>query len=347
MKIPIANVYYLLCYAWRHSHDSGVVDLAELGRFDQIHDLFGKILSEGTFRLIRQGLDRGYVEVSEDIPGVRGRVDLAATIKRGLLRRGRIACRYGELSHDVPHNRILRAALYELLKLEALAPEVRTEVGLAYRRLADVPLVRLDRGLFQKLQLDRNRHLYRFLISVCWLIREGLLVDQATGKTRFRDFRHDEATMWKLFEAFVTEFYAREGTRFEVKGQGRISWHDAWAPVAEHLEYLPAMWADVLLASPERRIILDAKFYGRALDERFGSEKLRSTNLYQILAYLRNRQAAQPDGPRHEGVLLYPVVDKPLAVEVHLEGFRIRARGINLAQDWRLIHRDMLDVLQN
>ena len=347
MKIPIANVYYLLCYAWRHSHESGVVDLAELGRFDQVHDLFGKVLSEGTFRLLRQGLDRGYVEVSEDVAGVRGRVDVSETVKRGVRRRGRAACRYGELSYDVPHNRILRAALYELLKLEELAPEIRTEVGLAYRRLTDVPLVPFDRGLFRRLQLDRNRHLYHFLIAVCWLIREGILVDQTTGKSRFRDFRRDEATMWKLFEAFVTEFYAREGMGFDVKGQGRIPWHAAWSPVAEHLEHLPAMWADVLLESPDRRIILDAKFYQRALDERFGTQKLRSSNLYQLLAYLRNRQAARPEGPRHEGVLLYPVVDSPLAVEVYLEGFRIRARGINLAQDWPLIHRDMLAVLQN
>ena len=33
--------------------------------------------------------------------------------------------------------------------------------------------------------------------------------------------------------------------------------------------------------------------------------RLRSDHLYQLLAYLRNREATEP-GPRHEGVLLYP-----------------------------------------
>ena len=53
--------------------------------------------------------------------------------------------------------------------------------------------------------------------------------------------------------------------------------------------------------------------------------------------YLRNRQATRPDGPRHEGILLYPQVGgQPLRAEVRLEGFRIQARTVDLNQDWRL-----------
>ena len=105
------------------------------------------------------------------------------------------------------------------------------------------------------------------------------------------------------------------------------------------------MEADVLLDSPERRIILDTKYYSEPLSTRYGSDKLRSEHLYQILAYLRNREAAKA-GPRHEGILLYPVVDAPTAVDVRLEGFSIRARSINLAQDWRGIHADMLALIE-
>ena len=52
------------------------------------------------------------------------------------------------------------------------------------------------------------------------------------------------------------------------------------------------------------------------------------------------------EGARHEGILLYPEVDTPLAADIRLEGFRIRARTINLSQDWRFIHRDMLRVIE-
>ena len=66
---------------------------------------------------------------------------------------------------------------------------------------------------------------------------------------------------------------------------------------------IPVMDADIILESPERRIILDTKFYRDALTRGRGpgAGKLHSNNLYQLLAYLRNRQATRPDGARHEG----------------------------------------------
>ena len=100
-----------------------------------------------------------------------------------------------------------------------------------------------------------------------------------------------------------------------------------------------------LLDAPERRIIMDTKYYTEALGGRRGAGKLRSTNLYQLLAYLRNRQATEPTGARHEGILLYPEVDAPLAADIRLEGFRIQARTIDLGQDWKAIHRAMLQVI--
>ena len=108
------------------------------------------------------------------------------------------------------------------------------------------------------------------------------------------------------------------------------------------------MEADVILESPERRIILDTKFYRDTLARGRGSGtgKLHSNNLYRSLLYLRKRQATRPDGARHEGILLYPQVGaEPLRAEVWLEGFRIQARTVDLDQDWRLIHEEMLGVI--
>ena len=84
-----------------------------------------------------------------------------------------------------------------------------------------------------------------------------------------------------------------------------------WATDADRLR-IPIMEADVILESTERRIIMDTKYYTSALSGwGGGSGKLHSPNLYQLLAYLRNREAARPDGPKHEGILLYPQVKDP------------------------------------
>ena len=341
-KIPIANIYYLLCYAWGHVEEGDVVRLDELEELERVHDLLGKVLAEGTFRLIRRGIDRGYREVREDLAGIRGKIAIGETAKRALRARGQAACDFEELSHDVLHNRILRSTLRSLLRLPDLHSDVRAEVRSAYTKLDGVSVVPLNRRLFQLVQLDRNRRYYRFLLSVCRLIHEQLLVNERSGEATFTDF--SEERMEKLYEDFIIGFYRREQDRYRVNHRGRaIDWDDEGTPDHQRSR-LPRMEADVILEAPDRRIIMDAKCYREALGGRYGG-KLHSDNLYQLLAYLRNRESTEAPGPRHEGFLLYPTVEASVAVDVRLEGFSIRARTIDLAQDWRNIHDGMLGIL--
>ena len=355
-EIPIANVYYLLCYAWSWAQERDRAKLREIETVSTSHDLLGKLLAGGVNHLVRRGLGRGYLERREELAGIRGKLAIGETAKRALRARGKAACDYEDLSVDILPNRILRTSLALLTKLgkrnndgsgEGLDAAIHTDVVLAWRRLAGVTrLPRLDRRTFGLVQLGRNRGLYRFLLSVCRLLNDHLFVDEGSGTTQFRDFRRDDAQMWALFEEFVTEFYRREQSTFQVnRGGRRIGWWEVEAVSDDDLAKIPVMEADLLLDGSERRIIVDTKYYTEALGGRRGGGKLRSNNLYQLLAYLRNRQAASQTGPHHEGILLYPEVDTPLAADIRLEGFRIQARTIDLAQDWRTVHHAMLRVI--
>ena len=365
-NIPILNVYYLLCYAWGRVQERDTARLATLGGLSTVQDLLGKVLAGGVNHLFRRGIDRGYVERREDLAGIRGKLAVSETAKRALRARARAACDFEELSVDILPNRILRSSLHGLLgRRVTLDRHVRADVRSAYRRLDGISRTRLKRNTFGQLQLGGNRRLYHFLLSVCRLLYESSLVDETTGRATFRDFRRDEATMWALFEEFVTGFYQREQRVYRVNPGGRrVQWADpGWATEADR-DRIPVMDADVILESPERRIILDTKYYrdalargrGRGAGIASGTQhgtgtpsgpgKLHSGNLYQLLAYLRNRQATRSDGPKHEGILLYPQVgDEPLRADVQLEGFRIQARTVNLDRDWRLIHEEMLETV--
>ena len=346
--IPILNVYYLLCYAWGHAQERDTKRLATLDGLSSVHDLLGKVLATGVNRVFRRGIDRGYVERREDLAGIRGKLAVSDTAKRALTARGRAACDFEELSADILPNRILRTSLKHLLAREpGLHRGVRGEVRSAYGRLDGISHLRLRRSTFGRVQLGGNRRLYQFLLSVCRLLHESSIVDERTGRSSFRDFRRDEATMWKLFEQFVTGFYEREQREYRVNSAGRrIRWlAPGWATDADRLR-IPIMEADVILESAERRIIMDTKYYASALSGWGGGPgKLHSPNLYQLLAYLRNRQATRPDGPRHEGILLYPQVKAPLRADIQLEGFRIQARTVDLNQRWQDIHGEMLSTV--
>ena len=349
-RIPILNVYYLLCYAWRHVQERDTKRLASLADLSTVQDLLGKVLASGVNHLVRRGIDRGYVERREDLAGIRGKLAVSETAKRALRSRARAACDFEELSVDILPNRILRTSLRGLLNPRiTLDRSVRGEVRSAYRRLDGVSRVRLKRNTFGQVQLGGQRRVYHHLLSVCRLLYRSSVVDDTTGRTAFRDFRRDKATMWRLFEDFVTGFYEREQQVYRVNPGGRrIAWADPHAEDAANRARIPVMETDVILESPKRRIILDTKFYRDALARGRGSGtgKLHSNNLYQLLAYLRNRQATRPDGARHEGVLLYPQVGaEPLRAEVRLEGFQIQARTVDLDRDWRMVHEEMLGWL--
>lgn len=348
-SIPILNLYYLLCYAWGRVQERDTTRLAGLEDILTAQDLLGKVLAGGVNHLWRRGLDRGYVERREDLAGIRGKLSVSETAKRMLRVRGRAACDFEELSVDILPNQILRTALHGLLRHETpLHSDVSGEVRSAYRRLDSVSLTHVERGTFDEGRLGGNRRLYRFLLSVCRLIYENSLVKESSGQVTFRDFRRDEATMWAIFEEFVTGFYEREQRAYAVNHRGRgVQWADSYAKDDANRALIPVMTADLTLESPERRIILDTKYYRDALARRTasGTGKLHSSNLYQLLAYLRNRQEKQPNGAKHEGILLYPEVGEPLRGDIRLEGFRIQARTINLNKDWRLIHKEMLATI--
>ena len=347
-KIPILNVYYLLCYAWGHAQERDTRRLATLEGLKTVPDLLGHLLASGVNHLVRRGIDRGYLERREDLAGIRGKLAVSETAKRALRARGRAACDFEELSVDILPNRILRTSLGRLLTSRVgLDCRVRGRVRSAYRRLDGASRVPLKRNTFGQIQLGGSRRLYRFLLSVCRLLHDLLIVDERTGRSNFRDFRRDDATMWRLFEDFATGFYHREQREYRVNRERGIAWSKSGAATEADRARIPAMHADVILESTDRRIIMDTKYYSTPLSRHggHGTGKLRSGNLYQLLAYLRNREATRPDGPRHDGILLYPQVAERLRADIRLEDFRIRAWTVNLNQHWSLIHREMLEAV--
>ena len=154
--------------------------------------------------------------------------------------------------------------------------------------------------------------------------------------------------MWRLFENFVTGFYEREQGHFRVNPNGRqIGWTNFAGQDEFSRSHIPELEADLILDSSNRRLIVDTKFYRDALtgSHHGGYGKLNSANLYQLLAYLRNRQSGNPEGAWHEGMLLYPETSMRLRVDIKLEGFWIQARTVNLNQNWNDLHNEMLDVI--
>lgn len=341
-EIPIANIYYLLCYAWDVLEEKdSLADIDALDSTDLLN-LFARVLVNGTRRLLRRGLDRGYLSREDEIPGVRGKLLVTQTLRRYLLCQGRAVCAWDELEYDTLPNRILKTTLQRLHKAEELDAATRADVHGLLRWLAPVLTIELRGEHFRRVQLHRNNRIYAFLLHICEFVHEHWLPAEYGSARRFRDFIRDGLP--GLFEKFVFNFYRHELPAGWLVSAPVVQWQLV-APNADALALVPRMETDVCLRGPGRALILDTKFYAQALKAgSHGTPRLPSANLYQLFTYLR-QQSCKPSWEQAEGVLLYPHTTRDFAVEFNTHGHRIRAMSLDLAQTWQNIHAALMEIV--
>lgn len=340
MSVPVQNIYYLLCYAWDRLEVRDQIDVDTVAG-NRTENLLAHVLSEGVGNLIRRGLDRGYVPYEEEGRRLRGKLLVSETVKRTLLPRGRVACRHDELSLDVPHNRVLRAAMRELLGLSSLDPDLRAVLHNHCMRLRDVSDVDLSPSAFRPVQLHRNVAYYSFMMNVCRLVATSFLPHPETGRGRFHPFTANPQEMGAVFESFVRRFLSREQSEFEVSSP-KIPWNVECANESD-TKWLPEMRTDVTLTSLSQTVIIETKYYAQPFQQHHGkTKKLISSHLYQLHTYLS--QYEQTLGRNPTGVLLYAGAGDTYRLNFRIGRHRIMIRTLDLEQPWRAIHRDLLSI---
>jgi 5-methylcytosine-specific restriction enzyme subunit McrC len=339
VTIPIENIYYLLCYAWDKLEEKEVVDVQAID-MTTLADLFARVLINGTHHLLKRGFDRGYVSRYEWTSRLRGRICFYDAL-RVANRTSKLPCDFDELSYNVLHNQILKATMLRLLRKQQLTQLCIDQLAKLCRQFSEVRDIELSARVFGQVQLHRNNRFYDFLLKVCELIHRNLLVSEKSGTSKFVDFVRDERQMAVLFENFVRNFY-RIHTAYQVKRED-IYWR--WIAVDQVAAgLLPKMQTDISLSSPSRKIIIDCKFTPEATKRHYEAEKLRSSHLYQIHAYLGNL----PDDALTETceiMLLYPTADSPVSASYTDKGRKISVRTIHLNQPWPSIHEDLLALV--
>lgn len=340
--IPIENVYFLFCYAWNRFEEARSIPLGGIASPD-LPNLLGRVLLHGTRALLRRGLDRNYQDWSEEIATVRGRIELGASLQLQARNIRRLVCEFDELSHDLLHNQIIKASLKRLARAETIEPKLANDLAITAQRMPGVSDIRLERSAFARVQLHRNNAYYDLLLKVAELAFDCLLPDPKGAGYAFHDVLRDEAKMARVFEEFVRNFYRAEQSTFSVLPL-TIQW-DAVEISTTGAGRLPSMIVDIFLRSAQRRLIIDTKYYAKALQQSLhGSESFQSGNLYQLFAYLKNA-AADPAFAGCEGMLLYPKVGQSLRESFQIQGHSLTVATIDLAQPWQIISSDLLGLL--
>ena len=344
MKIPIQNIYYLLCYAWDKLEEGNKVNVSQ-SDYENAIDLYARVLINGCRHLFKRGIEHNYNEVSKEYVGIKGKIDFNASLNKNLFKRGRAICQFDEFEVNILQNQLLKATLKRLTKIKSIDKKVKQEIWFYYSKFSNVEDIEIQLTLFSKVRIHRNNSVYDFLLKISKLIIENTVLDEADGNYHFKEFIGSDKAMAALFEAFVRNFYKKEQRVFSVRRED-INW-DAIPVGGSSESYLPKMQTDITLESENRKIILETKYYANALNSRFEGEKFHSGNLYQLYSYLRNIETKLTHlrNIESEGILLYPVVGYQLNENYMLGTHKLSVKTIDLSKSWREIEKQLFAII--
>jgi 5-methylcytosine-specific restriction enzyme subunit McrC len=245
--------------------------------------------------IVRKGIARAYVDQTDNLVFLRGKLELSRHIRVNAYDRSRLYCAFDEFEMDRPINRLIKGALEIVDRLTGDATN--------WRRCREF-LFWFDRAKatndpgsdFRAIQNDRLIQHYAPAMPTCRLILERLnpLTDGGDRRAIAMLFPMDQ-----IFESYVTSRLRRQLHGWKVAAKVRSQ-----ALVEEHSgKPIFTLEPDIELTRGQERVIADTKW--KLLDgkDRANNYGMAQADAYQLFAYCRKYLAAQE--PRRV-ILIYP-----------------------------------------
>ena len=349
--IPVRNLWLLMLYASDLFRDLEKARVAVEDNPEDIPDLVAEILCRRVEHRIRRNLNYGYQSREAILGRVRGRIDLFNTERHRLLDRGKVACRFHELTIDTARNRYVRAALEEISKIvrkQALAHRCRSLV-VSLRRMG-VTGERPSRGEVSIDRFGRHDAADQPMVTAAHLAFNLALPTEAAGTRQLSSPDKEITWIRKLYEKGIAGFYdvvlSEEGWR--VDAGKTIGWQVESKSLGID-KILPSMRTDIILDHPDtgRRIVIDTKF-NSIVTPGWYRETLRSGYIYQIYAYLRSQEGnGDPLSESALGLLLHPSVGDTVNEAVVIQNHEIRFATVDLGAEAKEIREQLCQVLKS
>ena len=340
-SIYIKNIYYMLSYAFT-TLDQGEYENIATEEFENIHNLFSAILAKGIGRQLKQGLYREYLNHKEDMAMVRGKIYMPGTIQNRLARKRVVTCEYDELSENNLMNQILKTTVMILLRHANVEQQYKTDLKKEMLFFSNVDTIDPATIRWSTIRFQRNNNTYRMLISLCQLIIEGMLLTTDDGEYRLASFV-DEQSMNRLYEKFILEYYVQECPQVTANASQIL-----WALDDGVGTMLPVMQSDIMLTRDNDVLIIDAKYYTHTTQAQYNVHTLHSGNLYQIFAYVKNKDTSFGEQPHKvSGMLLYAATDEAIQPDnvYQMSGNQISVKTLDLNCEFKEIAKQLNDIV--
>lgn len=326
----VKNIYYMLCYSF-YGDLLNEKEEAELGTeaFDNVYNLFSLLLFLILKKEIKKGLHREYINIDNEIGTVRGKININETINRKSLIKKKVVCDYDEYNENCLLNRVIKTTMHFLIKSNKIRTATKDSLKRILNYFNKVDLIEIKAIKWDQIKFNRNNMSYKYVIDLCKLILNGLIVSDKNGNNKFKEFL-DDTRISTIYENFIKEYYRKHYPELNACSKKLYLTN-------KPLSYIPMMKTDITLTYDNRMLIIDAKFYNKILRENYLNircKTISNNNLYQILTYVDNQDPLKKGNVY--GMLLYAQTngDPSVAITDILNQHKIMVRTLDLNEDW-------------
>lgn len=185
---------------------------------DSILELLIRLYCNKLADALRQGMPQQYTDRDDDLPALRGSLDIVRQFSTLAASPQKLACRFDERSPDIALNQVMKAAVDKLSRLARSPDNQRAlrELGFAYADISEVSSGALRWDL---IVLDRTNTRWRELLSLARLFLGDRYQQTSAG---LMDGYALLFEMNVLFEEYVGRLLARTlaGSGLRVSAQG-------------------------------------------------------------------------------------------------------------------------------
>lgn len=336
--ILIKNIYYMLSYAFQILKQSNYEKVAA-EEFENVPDLFAEILLKGVERQVKQGLYKEYKSKTENLSVLRGKLNIQGTIQNKMQKKQQLFCEFDELTEDNIYNQILKSTIEYLLKDSHVSEKRKSLLKKRIVFFDHVSVIELGNIQWDRLIYHRNNKNYELLLNICYFILDRKLQTTQDGSYEVMGFSDEH--MERLYEKFILEYYRKHYSDVLTAKVSKIKWNLTGDNEESMIHFLPNMKTDITLCRGDRTLIIDAKYYGHAMQQNFDKKSLYSSHMYQIFTYVKNKD--KDNTGKVSGLLLYAKTEEDIVPDCSFEigGNRIGAKTLDLNCDFKEIKKQL------
>jgi 5-methylcytosine-specific restriction enzyme subunit McrC len=318
-KTNIHNLFRMLEYAYQLKSFHVLDGEVDCGSLEEFYERLANIFAGRVLNRTRRGLYRSYVAESNDLPYVRGQLDVRRTAQA--LWDVRLHCHYQTHTPDIEENQLLAWTLHRITRCDITLERSLPAVRRAFRALRGVVELRPFRPsncvgrLYNRLNED-----YQPMHALCRFFLENSGPTHDLGNRKMLPFL---VNMDRLFELFVAEWLRSHlPPRWSLEVQDRVY----IGP--EHNWYFEIDL--VLCRQHDRKPIC-------VLDTKYKTHKTKADDIGQVVAYAASKSC-------QHAVLIYPTAVEP-PLDARIGDTRVRSLPFSLDGDLEQTGSDFLDDL--